>query len=230
MISDKDIERKAQQLSLSPQEVEKDYVHGWVLKSLFERPALARLLVLKGGSALRKGYFADTRFTKDLDFSSIEGVDASALESELREVCATVSTRTGVHFLDKAVVKDKNLRIPGVDAVEARLYFKGFYNEENITLKTQLDITQFDKIHLPVQSRALIHGYPDADQCQGMIRCQKAEEIIASKLTTLLHRRKAGDLFDLLYATLIAREHQLSRREVVSYSASIWVRAARQSG
>jgi len=216
MISDKEIEQKAAEFSISPINVEKDYVYGWLLKAIFDRPQLATRLVLKGGQALRKAYLPQTRFSKDLDFSALEHLDPSFLERELREVCAHVSAATGVRFLDKIVVKDKDLPIPDVDALEARLYFKGFYGEENLNLRAQLDVTQFERIHLPVQSRALLHGYSDAGDCATTVRVQKLEEMLASKLTALLHRRKPVDLFDLLYAVLIARDYPVARREVVS--------------
>jgi predicted nucleotidyltransferase component of viral defense system len=216
MISDKDIEAKATEYGLQPNDVEKDYVHSWVLYAVSQRPLLRDNLILKGGNALRKVYFPSTRFSKDLDFSAVQHIDQAFLESELRQVCSLVQARTGVTFLDKAVVKEKDLAIPGVDALEARIYFKGFYNEENLTLKTQLDITQFDKILLPIQQRPLLHPYPDVADCVATIKCQQAEEILASKLTTLLHRRKGGDLFDLIYAILFARDFSVNRLQVIT--------------
>lgn len=111
----------------------------------------------------------------------------------------------------------KNKDLPtDIQALEARLYFKGFYGEDNITLKAQLDITQFDKIYLPVQNRPLLHPYSDRSLCTGTVRCQKIEEILASKLTTLLHRRKAIDLFDLLYSIIFSREFPVDRLQVIS--------------
>lgn len=216
MITDKEIEEKAEELSIPPNHVEKDYVHSWVLWAIGQRPALKDLLVLKGGNALRKGYFADTRFSKDLDFSSTDHIDQNFFYSELNEIRKIVEEKTSVKFLDEILIKDKELPIPNVEALEARLYFKGFYNEENLTLKTQLDVTQFDKIFLPVQERMIIHGYSDADLCDGTIRCQKVEEILASKLTTLLHRRKPGDLFDLLYSILIKGVNDINRTEIIT--------------
>jgi predicted nucleotidyltransferase component of viral defense system len=216
MISDQEIEAKAEEFQLRPLEVQKDYVYGWMLNSIFQRPALASQLILKGGNGLRKGYLPDTRFSKDLDFSARQAVPLAVLESELREVCNLVTARTGVQFLDKAVVRPKDLAIPEVEAVEARLYFKSFYGEENLSLRTQLDVTQFDRIYLPVQARRLLHGYSDQGECATVIQCQKLEEILASKLTTLLHRRNPVDLFDLLYAIIFKDEFGVSRREVIT--------------
>jgi predicted nucleotidyltransferase component of viral defense system len=216
MISDKEIETKAAEFHLRPLDVQKDYVYGWLLKGLFQRPALASQLILKGGNALRKAYLPDTRFSKDLDFSARQAVSMFTLESELREVCEFVTAQTGVQFIDKMVVKEKDLAIPEIEALEARLYFKSFYGEENLSLRTQLDITQFDQIYLPIQSRPLLHGYSDHAACAATIQCHKLEEVLASKLTTLLHRRNPVDLFDLLYTTVFKDQFGVNRREVVT--------------
>jgi predicted nucleotidyltransferase component of viral defense system len=216
MIADTEIEQKAAEFSISPINVEKDYVYGWLLKAIYDRPQLATRLVLKGGQALRKAYLPQTRFSKDLDFSALEHLDANFLERELREACTQVTAATGVRFLDRIVVRDKELPIQDVDALEVRLYFKGFYGEENLNLRAQLDVTQFDKIYLPAQSRGLLHAYSDARDCAATIRVHKLEEILASKLTALLHRRKPADLYDLLYAIVIARDYPVVRLEVVS--------------
>lgn len=216
MIGNKDIEEKAAEFSISPIEVEKDYVYSWLLKAIYERPDLSQRLVLKGGQAIRKAYLPGTRFSKDLDFSVADALDHSFFAQELQEICKRITAATGIQFSGEVLVKDKNLPIPGVDAFEARVYFKGFYREESLNLRAQLDVTQFDRIVLPIQTRPLLHPYPDAAECAGMIRCQKLEEILASKLTAILHRRRCGDLFDLLYAILIAKDYQVSRREVIS--------------
>jgi hypothetical protein len=49
-----------------------------------------------------------------------------------------------------------------------------------------------------------------------VVRTHKLEEILASKLTAMLHRRKPVDLFDLLYSVLITRDYPVSRLEVVT--------------
>jgi predicted nucleotidyltransferase component of viral defense system len=216
MISDHEIETKAAEFLLRPLDVQKDYVYGWLLKGLFQRPALAGQLILKGGNALRKGYLPETRFSKDLDFSVRQTLTQPILESELREVCDFVSEQTGVKFIDKVSIRQKDLAIPDIVALEARLYFRSFYGEENLKLRTQLDITQFDRVYLPVQNRQLLHPYSDADACTTTIACHKLEEILASKLTTLLHRRHAADLFDLLYTIVFRDQFGVNRREIIT--------------
>jgi predicted nucleotidyltransferase component of viral defense system len=224
MINDKEIEQKAAEFSIYPTDVEKDYVYSWLLKAIYARPLLASRLVLKGGQAIRKAYLGETRFSKDLDFSATETLDPAFMQDELRAACADVTAATGVQFLDRMLIKDKNLPMEEVEAFEARLYFKGFYGERDLNLKAKLDITQFEKIDLPIQSRALLHPYSDAAACACQIKTHKLEEILASKLTAMLHRRKPVDLFDLLYSILIVRNYPVTRLEVVTtfMKKSIW--------
>ena len=216
MITDREIEDKANEYRINPVDVEKDYIYGWILHALYTQSPLGNQLILKGGNGLRKAYLPSTRFSKDLDFSSQTKIDQMLLERELKTICGEIERQTEVRFSpDKTVVKNKNLPAD-IDALEARLYFKGFFGEENLTLKAQLDITQFDRIYLPIQSRPLLHPYSDGDACAATIRCQKIEEILASKLTTLLHRRRAADLFDLFYSIIFTKEFQVERLQIIS--------------
>jgi predicted nucleotidyltransferase component of viral defense system len=216
VINSAEIEQKSREFGINPADVEKDYVYGWLLHGIRAHSRLGAQLVLKGGNGLRKAYLSNTRFSKDLDFSSQGHIDQTFLSGELKRVCEFVEDHAQVHFsTDRTIIKGKDLSF-GIDAVEARLYFKGFYGDENITLKAQLDVTQFDKIYLPIQNRPLLHPYSDAAQCTVDIRCQKIEEILASKLTTLLHRRKAIDLFDLLYSIVFNGDFAVDRLQLIT--------------
>jgi predicted nucleotidyltransferase component of viral defense system len=195
VISSTEIEQKAAELDVSCQNVERDYVHSWLLKQLFAHPRLGDVLVLKGGSAIRKGYIVGARYSKDLDFSSATEIDEQLLLRELEQVMTAAQLGSGVKFcIDRTRVAEKRLTIPGVKTVEARVYFKGFYANESITLRSHLDIDEFEKTYLPIQSRRLLHDYSDANACTGLIKCQKLEETLASKLTALLFRHKGSDV------------------------------------
>jgi hypothetical protein len=136
VITSREIEERAQEFGINPADVEKDYVYGWVLHALYSQSALGKHFILKGGNGLRKAFLPNTRFSKDLDFSSEQSIDRAFLVDELKSICEFVEHQTEVHFsTDRTVVKNKDLPI-GIDALEARLYFKGFYGEENITLKS----------------------------------------------------------------------------------------------
>lgn len=50
MISDREIEIKAQEFGINPPDVEKDYVYGWLLNSLYTQSPLSAHLILKGAT------------------------------------------------------------------------------------------------------------------------------------------------------------------------------------
>ena len=57
----------ATQKGTTPAVVEKDFWVTWVLNRLFREPALARLLMFKGGTSLSKVYNLIERFSEDID-------------------------------------------------------------------------------------------------------------------------------------------------------------------
>jgi predicted nucleotidyltransferase component of viral defense system len=218
MISKDEIQAKAEEFQIHHANVERDYVFGWLLAGIYGGNPLGDLLILKGGNCFRKAYFPMTRFSNDLDFSTQSAVDTALLLAELNKVCDFVHEHAGVVF-----EKDRNLARPKSEidertrVYEARLYFKDFFgNPETITISVRMDITEFDKIYLPLQSRSLIHPYSDSTECCALVKCIKLEEMLATKLKCLLQRRHLADLYDYVYAILINHELEVSRTEIVT--------------
>lgn len=218
MIERNEIDVMAESLGVHSSHVQRDYVHGWILSLLYSGSSLADRLVLKGGNCLRKGYFEHSRYSRDIDFTTSVGISDEELGQELNSIAAALESRTGVKFdTSKTVVGDKKRADSDKKISEAKLFFKDFYGKESkIVLGVKLDITQFDRIYLPVQERALVHPYSDADECKSTINCVKLEEILATKMRCLLQRKHIADLFDLIYATIINPEIEISRQELIS--------------
>lgn len=216
MINAGEIESKSAEFKIAPRSVEKDYVFGWVLAGVCNNPFLNDLLILKGGNALRKAYLPNARFSKDLDFSTQQEIDPIRLETELRNVINFAQENSGVKFLlDKTKVTSKFI-FEESQIYEGRTVFKGFYQEEEANIKIHLDITEFDNIILPVQNKRLIHLYSDSEICQSTLRVYKLEELLASKILTILRRCKATDIFDLSYGILKAPNISINRLELIS--------------
>ena len=57
--------------------IEQDYLLSWILAGVSQVPALGDSLVFKGGTALKKCYFGDYRFSEDLDFSGRPGTPSN---------------------------------------------------------------------------------------------------------------------------------------------------------
>lgn len=218
MIQRQEIDATAENLDVHPSDVQRDYVHGWLLSLLYSSTTLANRLVLKGGNCLRKGYFEHSRYSRDLDFTTSVGLSNEELYRELNAMCAALSDKTGVVFdTSRTIVEDKRNIDTERKVSEAKLYFKDFYGKESkIVLGIKLDVTQFDRIYLPVQERNLIHPYSDAEACRTLIRCVKLEEILATKMRCLLQRKHIADLFDLVYAYVVSPDSDINRTELIS--------------
>jgi predicted nucleotidyltransferase component of viral defense system len=207
VIDKTEIEKRALDFEIHPANVQRDYVFGWLLHALFTQSTLKDRLFLKGGNALRKGYFANTRFSGDLDFGIPNDITQQALLTEVNNACDLIQSKAGIHFArEHNNVREKfsASEAPPTDlkVYEVRVYFKDFYGHaDHIKLKISMDLTRFDKVFLPIQRVPLIHHYSDTDQVACEIRCVKLEELIASKLKCLLQRQHAPDLFDYAYAT-----------------------------
>jgi len=220
MINKEKIDRKAKEFEIPQTSVEKDYVFGWILFGIFTGSDLKDVIFLKGGNALRKGYFENTRFSSDLDFGIPYDVAREKLLAEVNKVCDFIEQNAGVKFLkSENKIEEKfsasEAPIPDLKVFELRVYFKDFYGMgDHIKLKIAMDVTRFDKVLLPLQTVTLIHPYSDATKLNCSIRCMKLEEIIATKLKCLLQRQHAPDLFDYAYSIKLIGG-TLNKREVI---------------
>ena len=89
MITKSEIDAKAQEFEIHTSDVQRDYIYGWILAGLFTNSRLRGRVFLKGGNALRKAYFASTRYSNDLDF----GTPGEISSDEVMQGFADVPTR-----------------------------------------------------------------------------------------------------------------------------------------
>ena len=166
MIEREELVEKSEEFGLHISNVQRDYVFGWLLSGLYQEES-SNGLVLKGGNALRKAWLPETRFSDDLDFSTPGVLDPEQLLTRFNSVCRLVHARTGVRFdLDRNAIVKEQLIDASKRVYKMRLYFNDFSgNADHLTLKVRLDVTEGDRLHLPVQTRTLIHPYSDAADC-----------------------------------------------------------------
>jgi predicted nucleotidyltransferase component of viral defense system len=206
MIDKKEIEDKAAEFEIHAANVERDYVFGWLLFGIFTVSDLRSYIFLKGGNALRKGYFANTRFSSDLDFGIPHDIAQATLLAEINKVCDFIQKKAQVVFLkEENKIKEKfpasEAPIPELRVYELRVYFQDFYGKrDDLRIRISMDVTRFDKVLLNIQTVPLIHPYSDSAAVSCNIRCMKLEEIIATKLKCLLQRQHAPDLFDYAHS------------------------------
>jgi predicted nucleotidyltransferase component of viral defense system len=216
LIEREELVEKSEEFGLHISDVQRDYVFGWLLSGLYQEDS-SDGLVLKGGNALRKAWLPETRFSDDLDFSTRGVLDPERLLTRFNSLCTLVHARTGIRFdlARTAVVKEQHIDA-SKRVYKMRLYFNDFSgNADHLTLKVRLDVTEGDRLLLPVQTRGLIHPYSDAADCAVDLQVVKLEEALADKLACLITRRYAYDLFDLVYGLFVRSDSPVNRGEVV---------------
>jgi predicted nucleotidyltransferase component of viral defense system len=62
--------KKAREVQVRDQQIEKDYIFSWILNGVSQHEQFSKLIVFKGRTVLKKVYFADYRFSEDLDFNN----------------------------------------------------------------------------------------------------------------------------------------------------------------
>jgi predicted nucleotidyltransferase component of viral defense system len=178
--------------------VEKDYVMGWLLWAIYSQQRLAQNLVLKGGNCLRKLYFPDTRFSDDLDFTAHRLPAPLDFKQSLNLACAEVTKACGIAFdLSRTTSEPKETPDPDCKALDSRVYFTGFAGDTSVTMRVKFDISDFERIVLPVQWHHMIHEYSDAQACRAQVQAYSLEEVLAEKLRSWIQRTRSRDLFDV---------------------------------
>ncbi len=179
--------------------IEKDYVMGWLLWGVYRDHVLSDELVLKGGNCLRKVYFADTRFSDDLDFTAYNLRPAAAFRDRLDAICEVVYKQTGIVFdLDRTRVDEKPAADDDCKVLDGRVYFKGFAGDSSVTMRIKFDVSDYERIVLPTQRHPIIHEYSDREDCDCVVLAYSLEEVLAEKLRSWIQRTRPRDLFDVV--------------------------------
>ena len=192
----------------TPWEVlERDYLLSWLLAGVAEQPALRDNLVFKGGTALKKCYFGEYRFSEDLDFSGFEGTPVGdEMERLVGKVCATA-----VQLLDEFApveitcerYRERQPHPGGQEAFTIRVRLPW---HSHLQTRVIIEITMDERILWPVEHRLVIHNY--GEPLRAALQVYALEEIVAEKLRALLQqadmlekrgwsRSRARDYYDL---------------------------------
>lgn len=193
MISPAELRRLAGAWNADVTRVERDYVLSWVLAGLYRRPALAARLVFKGGTALRKCYFPDYRFSADLDFTLLTPLALPELQSEIEAACRVVTQESGLQ-LASVDLRD----VPDEEAYQGRIEYTGPLGRLGGSQpRIKLDLTIYETLVLAPEYRPVHHPYSDADRLALTVAAYALEEVLAEKLRAMLRRARARDLYDV---------------------------------
>jgi predicted nucleotidyltransferase component of viral defense system len=200
------IRAASQRQGIPQQVIEKDYALSYILAGISSHPGLQNVLVFKGGTALKKLFFGEYRFSEDLDFSGADSPKGEKLEEALREAVEETRRLLSLHGPFSIQVERYLERAPHPHGQEAFIIRVRFPWHPGPLCRIKLEITHDEPVLLEPDKRRLIHGYEENLSCD--VCCYRLEEIIAEKLRTLLqthqklvlrgwNRPRARDYYDL---------------------------------
>lgn len=215
MIPQAVIRAVAQQESLQPTTVEKDYVLGWVLYGLARHAKLSRW-VFKGGTCLKKCFFETYRFSEDLDFTvpASEMLSAELIETALNDACEWITTEAGIEFPRDRLTVEEFSNKQGSESFNARLGYIGPLRFTGQRMqRVRFDVTQRELLVDPPDHRAVFHRYDDSIQPAPTVACYSVNEILAEKTRALYERQgRARDVYDLVHISRNFRDEIAAAR------------------
>jgi len=178
--------------------LERDYCLAWFLVGLSGLP-LSKRLIFKGGTALKRCYFGDYRFSEDLDFTLAEATQLETILAELEDVYVKVQQASGVLIRHSREDRRKH-----ENSHTFYLAYEGPLPSASAK-EVKVDITISEQIVMPVQKRPVLKGYDEYSDLpeDAHILVYALDEILVEKLVALTDpaRNEPRDLYDVWYLT-----------------------------
>jgi uncharacterized protein len=179
--------------------LERDYCIAWFLIGLSRAP-LRNKLVFKGGTALRRCYFSEYRFSEDLDFTLLQPTSFEELKQALEKVYEEVRQASNITF-----------RFSRLDSVSHQnsytfyLAYEGPLHVTSIFKEIKVDITIKETVFYPPEEFAVLKSFDEYTDLpeKEKILVYSLFEIAAEKTIALLDRARTEprDLYDIWYLT-----------------------------
>lgn len=179
--------------------LERDYCVAWFLVGL-SRSSLCNLLVFKGGTALKRCYFGDYRFSEDLDFTLAKETPLSTILAEFENIFTNVRKDSGI-----IIQYSREDHRSHQNTYTFYLAYEGPLPGTS-PKEVKVDITINERIVLPVQEKVVLRGYDEYEDLpeNAEIKVYSLEEILVEKVIALTDRARnePRDLYDVWYLTV----------------------------
>ena len=187
--------------------LERDYLLSWILAGIENVDELRDTLVFKGGTALKKCYFGDYRFSQDLDYSGLPGAPkGDAMEQAIRQACSATVQLLDAYAPVEIECERYVERAPHPAGQEAFTIRGRLPWHRRPSTRVMVEISMDEEVVKPVQEREIIHEY--GEPIEARVKVYALEEIIGEKLRAILQhveklkqrgwgRSRARDYYDL---------------------------------
>lgn len=152
-------------------------------------------LVFKGGTVLKKVWFADYRFSEDVDFTFVEGAfDKSILEENIEQALAWIFETSRIK------VENRPEETKSETQYKSNFIYTGPLGGEK---SIKCDISTNECISFKIEAKEILDGYSDKTEKENAetIKVYSKEEALAEKLRCVIQRVIPRDIYDIWYLT-----------------------------
>ena len=168
--------------------IEIDYALSWILAAISQHEKLANNIIFKGGTALKKCYFGDYRFSEDLDFSEIVTSNNEELQQDINKVIEIAKTLTNPYGrfefeLTEHVEKKPHPFNQAAYIIKVQLP----WHRRQMT-NVKLEISRDEPVFFKPNVCSMLHEYGEEIDCK--LQVYSLEEIIIEKFRAILQNQE----------------------------------------
>tara|TARA_R110002020_G_scaffold135568_3_gene302767 strand:+ start:7937 stop:8740 length:804 start_codon:yes stop_codon:yes gene_type:complete len=192
MIKPGEIQKKATQVGVRDQQIEKDYILSWILWGLANHEQLAKALVFKGGTVLKKVYFEHYRFSEDLDFTLLDSeITNEQIFNWFKETFEEIKEEANIPL---EIIDDNEHEDGGINFY---ISYIGPLGGMGNNKRVKVDVSRSESLEFePVLKNAIVE-YSDLEDHK--LLCYPLEELLVEKLRCTMQRMQPRDYYDIWY-------------------------------
>jgi predicted nucleotidyltransferase component of viral defense system len=169
--------------------LERDYLLSWILGGITRVEVLRDTMVFKGGTALKKCYFGQYRFSEDLDFSAIgDAPTGEPMEEAIQEACFVAGRLVEEYAPVQIECERYTERDPHPGGQEAFTIRARLPWQRRAHTRVMVETAMDERVLGPIEKRPVIHEY--GEPLVAEIQVYSLEEIVAEKLRAILQHRQ----------------------------------------
>ncbi|MGD9592376.1 MAG: nucleotidyl transferase AbiEii/AbiGii toxin family protein [Candidatus Berkiella sp.] len=197
MIPLAEINNFSQRLKVPSETIEKDYVISWVLFCL-SQSLLKNDFIFYGGTAIKRIYFDDHRFSEDIDLLSTKKFD---LDTILKALNCLKYAQDEANIL-LTINRDNIIVVK--DRIQMYVNYFGYDEIVGAPKEIRLDFAMNMDLYGKVIYKPVIETYSDFKKINAKLSVMTVNTILANKLGLLLDRTRnePRDLFDIWFLLL----------------------------
>ncbi len=181
--------------SIPVKTLEKDYILTWILVALAGQ-TMENLCVFKGGTALKKIFIKNYRFSEDLDFTLLNPISIESLKQKLDNVFAKILDMANIPItINRSEIHSNSYTII--------VNFSGPLGASINRGEIKIDFTINELLLFPIARKGFFHLYEEYNDIPSDVEVlvYSIEEMIIEKLVCIVDpsRNEPRDIYDVWY-------------------------------